>query len=84
MAESKTARASAVKTVSKETVELTTESAIREIRNLRAGKLFVSNMEYVDKLLEAYDQLLKTFSSAETAEKAQNRQIIDMAFPGKE
>lgn len=36
---------------------LTIEKAVREIRNLRQAKLFVSNMEYVDKLLEGYDAL---------------------------
>ena len=35
--------------------KLTTERAIAEIRSLRAGELFVGNMEYVDKLLAAYD-----------------------------
>jgi hypothetical protein len=42
----------------KEQIVLTTEQAIKEIRNLRAGKLFVGNMEYVDHLLAAYDALL--------------------------
>ncbi len=42
----------------KEQVILTQEQAIKEIRNLRAGKLFVCNMEYVDHLLAAYDALL--------------------------
>ena len=35
--------------------KLTPERAIAEIRNLRAGGLFVGNMEYVDLLLAAYD-----------------------------
>jgi hypothetical protein len=39
----------------KEKVILTTEAAISEIRKLRAGRLFVGNMEYVDHLLAAYD-----------------------------
>ena len=36
--------------------KLTAERAIAEIRSLRAGGLFVGNMEYVDKLLEDYDR----------------------------
>ncbi len=42
----------------KEKIVVTQEQAIQEIRNLRAGKLFVGNMEYVDHLLAAYDALL--------------------------
>ncbi len=36
-------------------VTRTPEQMIQEIRNLRAGNLFVSNMEYVDVLLRGYD-----------------------------
>ena len=39
--------------------KLTTERAIAEIRSLRAGGLFVGNMEFVDKLLVEYDKLLE-------------------------
>jgi pyruvate/oxaloacetate carboxyltransferase len=39
----------------KEVLELTPEQKIAEIRNLRAGGLFVGNMTYVDALLAAYD-----------------------------
>jgi hypothetical protein len=35
----------------------TQEQAIAEIRNLRLSHLFVSNLELVDKLLAAYDEL---------------------------
>ena len=35
---------------------LSPEKAIAEIRNLRAGKLVVGNMEYVDLLLAEYDK----------------------------
>lgn len=43
----------------KEKIVLTAEQAIREIRNLRAGKLFIGNMEYVDHLLAAYDAAIQ-------------------------
>ena len=36
-------------------LKLTAERAIAEIRSLRAGGLFVGNMEYVDLLLAEYD-----------------------------
>ena len=36
-------------------LKLTAERAIAEIRSLRAGGLFVGNMELVDLLLAAYD-----------------------------
>lgn len=70
---SKTAKASVVKAVKEVYVE-TTEEAIQKIRNDRAGKLFVMNMDRVDKLLDAYDALvteLKTIndSAAEVAKE---------------
>ena len=37
-------------------VTRTPEQMIQEIRNLRAGGLFVNNMEFVDALLAAYDK----------------------------
>lgn len=39
-------------------VTRTPDQMIQEIRNLRAGNLFVSNMEFVDALLAAYDAML--------------------------
>jgi hypothetical protein len=54
MAESKTARASAVRTIKEVHVE-TTEEAIKAIRDNRAGGLFIGDMSRVDKLLKALD-----------------------------
>jgi len=56
---SKTARKSmsAAQAAAPDKVKLTGEAAIREIRNLRAGKLAVGNMEFVDALLAEYDKL---------------------------
>lgn len=42
----------------KEKFVLTAEVALKEIRNLRAGKLFVSNMQYVDFLLAEFDHIV--------------------------
>jgi len=42
----------------KEVPALSREQMIAEVRNLRAGKLFVSNMEFVDVLLAAYDEAI--------------------------
>jgi len=56
---SKTARKSmtAAQAAAPDKAKLTGEVAIREIRNLRAGKLAVGNMEFVDALLAEYDKL---------------------------
>lgn len=59
MATSKTARASEVKNAPEEKVKLTPEKAIQEIRNLRAGKLAVLNVEYIDLLLGQYDAAIQ-------------------------
>ena len=56
---SKTARASMGQQAPKEKKVLTTEAAIQEIRNLRAGRLAVLNVEYIDLLLAAHDGLAK-------------------------
>lgn len=57
---SKTARASAVKEIVVKKVAVSQEEAIRTIRTMRPpnANLFVGNMEYVDRLLEAYDAAL--------------------------
>ena len=55
---SKTAKASMVKSPKKETAVESNEEAIRQIRTDRAGKLFVTRMDRVDKLLAAYDALI--------------------------
>lgn len=51
----KTAESAADK-LKAEKPKLTAEQAIKEIRNLRAGGLFVGNMEYVDLLLAEFDR----------------------------
>lgn len=51
----KTAESAADK-LKTEKPKLTAEQAIKEIRNLRAGGLFVGNMEYVDFLLAECDK----------------------------
>lgn len=43
-------------TAPKGKIVLTPENAIQEIRNLRAGKLAVLNVEYIDLLLANYDK----------------------------
>ncbi len=55
VATSKTAKKSGGQQAPKEKIVLTTEFAIKEIRNLRAAKLAVLNVEYIDKLLADYD-----------------------------
>ena len=45
----------AIKMAPKEVVALTPRQMIAEVRRLRAGGLFVGNMEFVDALLKAYD-----------------------------
>lgn len=45
----------AVKT-EKEITELSNDDKIKEVRVLRAGKLFVGNMTYIDALLTEYDK----------------------------
>lgn len=56
----------------KEVPTLTREQMIAEVRNLRAGNLFVGNMAYVDALLAAYDEawqeLYRMRTDAEAAE----------------
>jgi len=61
---SKTARASMYTAPVAEKVVLTPEQAIQEIRNLRAGKLSVGNMEYVDRLLAEYDRARAVIADA--------------------
>ena len=41
--------------VKEEKSKLTDAEMLAQVRNLRAGKLFVCNMEYVDALLRLYD-----------------------------
>jgi hypothetical protein len=54
--QSKTAKASIVRETPRQKYIWTTEKAIQEIRNSRAARLFIGNMELVDLLLAAYDQ----------------------------
>jgi precorrin-6B methylase 2 len=56
MAESKTARASAVRVVKEVHIE-SVEEAIKAIRVNRAAGLFIGDMSRVDKLLQAYDEM---------------------------
>lgn len=69
MAESKTARASAVRVVKKVHVE-TTEEAIKAIRDNRAAGLFVGDMSRVDKLLQAYDTAVADIKARDTSAAA--------------
>lgn len=50
---------------------LTPEQVITQVRTLRTGKLFVSNMEFVDTLLSEYDAVL-------VAGKAQEAELIEI------
>jgi len=50
---------------------LTREQMISEVRNLRAGKLFVGNMDFVDALLEAHDEMEAERDKALAAEAEQ-------------
>lgn len=56
---SKTARKSsgAGRLAPKEQRKISSAEAVAEIRSLRAGGLFVGNMEYVDALLAGHDRL---------------------------
>jgi len=57
----------------KEKIILTPDQAISEIRKLRAGKLFVGNMEYVDHLLQAYDAaILENSNLIDSINRLQN------------
>ena len=68
----------------KEQVILTQEQAIREIRNLRAGKLFVGNMEYVDHLLAAYDAAIQENSDLADTVNQQDDAITRMQDEGNQ
>ncbi len=70
---SKTQKSSTVKMIREKPPELTSEQAIKEIRSLRAGRLFVSNMELVDKLLESYDGAMMAANSL-----AEERRKLDV------
>ena len=58
--------------------KLTAERAIAEIRSLRAGGLFVGNMEFVDKLLEEYDQKVFEIQKQHELVLAQSATIDDL------
>jgi hypothetical protein len=52
------AKTAQLKMAPKEVVVLTPEQMIAEVRRLRAGGLFVGNMEFVDALLAEYSKLV--------------------------
>ena len=49
--------------------ELTNEQKVNEVRKLRVAGLFVTNMEFVDALLEEYDSLVRSVDLLNGAQK---------------
>ena len=61
-------------------LKLTPERAIAEIRSLRAGGLFVGNMEFVDKLLTEYDRVVaenNEFGKRDVVLRSDYEQVIE-------
>lgn len=78
MADSKTARASQVKTVKEVKVE-GTEDAIKAIRDNRAAGLFIGDMSRVDKLLQAYDAAIADVKALKESAAALEQKLRDQA-----
>lgn len=74
MADSKTARASAVKVLKEIHVE-TIDEAIKAIRDNRAASLFIGDMSRVDKLLQAYDAALVSIVALNQGAAAQAEKL---------
>lgn len=75
---SKTAQKSAVVAPKPGRPKLTAAEAIHEIRNLRAGRGAVQNMEYVDLLLVAYDDACSAALAAMAERDAAEREAATL------
>ena len=70
----------------KEVPTLTRERMIAEVRSLRAGKMFVGNMDFIEALLEAHDEARVEVRRLQTeiGANAILEKLTEVAAPGAE